>query len=250
MEQDKIINTIESGGINTDNISFDTIQELARRIRGNIDVWDQLGRGRNVLKTQQQLNQYWHSYSPMIKNQWEVVLNDIDFTNKNNIEIVDYACGQGLASILFLEKYKINIALNIILIEPSKIALNRADSILQCYAPKAKIKNINKKLDDITQEDIRVNGNTVKVHLFSNILDIDDFNIVDLLDKIITNKGFHHFLAVSHNRNFNGGSERLREVYDIFTEEYSNLFTIKEHTIEEFNVGKKPAIYFHISFEV
>lgn len=253
MEQDKIIEYIKNKKLTHKNISFDIIRALARQILGNTNVWDELGRGRDILETQDQLNQYWYSYSPMIKNQWEVVLNDVDFTNKNNIEIVDYACGQGLASILFFEKYKnkINITPNITLIEPSKIALNRAESILQCYLPKAKIKNINKKIDDVTQEDIQVDGNTAKIHLFSNILDIDDFHIVDLLNKIIANKGLHHFLAVSHNRDFNGGSERLKEVYNVFLDKkYSNLFTINQHTITEFNAGDKPAIYFSILLKV
>ncbi len=257
MEQDKIINAIENKEINPENISFAKIRKMACNFRTpGVSVWRDLGRGRNILKTQEQLNQYWHSYAPMIQAQWKQILNDIDLSNNGNIEIIDYGCGQGLASILFFDKWQQNriVTSKITLIEPSKIALNRAESILRCYLQKGKIISVNKTLDNVDQKEIQTNGDTVKIHLFSNILDIDDFNIDNLLSKILKIKGLHHFLAVSHNRNFDGGSERLRNAYKIFTDEkYSNSFTTKEHTkptIKEFNAGDKPAIYFHISFEV
>lgn len=249
-EQDKVIKAIESGEINPTNICFDIIRKFCTQ---NKETWRGLGRGRNILTTQEQLNQYLYSYFPMIKKQWGWVFNSVDCSSYSNIDIIDYGCGQGLASMLFFDKHK-NMrenCLNVILIEPSKIALNRAKKILQCYLPKAKSKTVNKVLDEIKQEDIRTNNDTVKIHLFSNILDIDDFNVVTLLNNVIKNQGLHHFLAVSHNRNFNGGSERLKEIYNIFTDEqYSNLFTIKKHEIQEFNAGNKPAIYFHISFKI
>ncbi|SMM99300.1 hypothetical protein SPONL_525 [uncultured Candidatus Thioglobus sp.] len=109
-------------------------------------------------------------------------------------------------------------------------------------------------LDDITLDEVQTDDNAVKLHLFSNILDVEGFNLVDLLDKIIKNKGIHHFLAVSHNRDFNGGSGRLKEVCNMFTDkQYSNLSTIKNHKIgifEIFKANDKPAICFHLSFEV
>lgn len=252
IEKDKIISAVGIDEINTNNISFTNIKKIACQFRTQ-NVWGELGRGRNILETQEQLNQYWYSYAPMIQTQWQQIFNNIDLSNNDNIEIIDYGCGQGLASILFFDKWqqKRKVTSKITLIEPSKIALDRAENILQCYLPKAEIISVNKTLDNVTQKEVETNGDIVKMHLFSNILDIDDFNIVDLLSKILASKGLHHFLAVSHNRSFNGGSERLREAYNKFTDEQlSNLFTIKEHTIEEFNAGEKPAIYFHISLEV
>jgi len=252
IEKDAIINAIEIDEINTNNISFANIRKIACNFRTQ-NVWGELDRGRGILKTQEQLNQYWYSYSQMIQAQWQEILNDIDLSNNENIEIIDYGCGQSLASILFFDKWnqKRIVTSKIILIEPSKIALDRAESILQCYLPKAKIISINKTLDNVTQEEVQANDDTVKMHLFSNILDIDDFNIVDLLKKILASKGLHYFLAASHNRDFNGGSKRLKEVYKIFTDEqYSNLFTIKEHVIKEFNAGKFPAICLCILFKV
>ncbi len=256
MEQDKIINAIENKETNPENISFAKIRKMACNFRTpGVSVWRDLGRGRNILETQEQLNQYWYSYAPMIKAQWKQIFNDIDLSNNGNIEIIDYGCGQGLASILFFDKWQQNriVTSKITLIEPSKIALNRAESILRCYLQKGKIISVNKTLDNVDQKEIQTNGDTVKMHLFSNILDIEDFNIDNLLSKIfkIKSNGLHHFLAVSHNRDFDGGSERLRKAYNIFTDkQYSNLFTIKKHTIGEFDAEGKPAIYFHISFEV
>ena len=68
------------------------------------------------------------------------------------------------------------------LIEPSSLALNRAKKVLQYYSPNTKIVDINKKLDDLDTKDLETNKNLGKIHLFSNILDIDGFDIAKLFN--------------------------------------------------------------------
>lgn len=233
MEQDKIIEHIENRTINSEDISFNTIKSFATNPTPP-DVHKELDRGHAILDTQDQLNKYLYSYSSMIEHQWVPMFSSFKLTS-NNIEIIDYACGQGLASMLFLDRHKKikNTILNITLIEPSKIALRRAGGILQCYLPKAKITSINKKLDDVTKEEIQLNSDTTKIHLFSNIVDIDVFDINLLLNKITTHKGKNYFMVMSSDRLNFGGTRRLDDFYGYFNKN-NNLFTIVKKAKDSF----------------
>ena len=211
---DKIVKLIISKNIDTENISFDLIRKIAGK---DYDIWHKLGRGRAILNSEEELDQYLYSYGPMIKSQWDNLLSSMQLP-AGNISIADYACGQGLASMLLLDKFRVSKYIEkisqITLIEPSAIALTRASRILNCYCPGSRITTINKKIDDLTQADLKLSEIDAKIHLFSNILDIDDFDQLDLFNKIFSNKGIHYILAVSHDRNFDGGSQRLRDVYN------------------------------------
>jgi len=211
--EDKIINAIKSGEINYDNIS---------------NVHHELRSGHAILDTQDQLNYYFHSYGPMIKAQCIPLFKALKFTS-TNVELIDYACGQGLASMLFFDKHKNskNVTSSITLIEPSKIALERSKYILHCYAPDANIKPINKTLDNITNADIQTSNDATKIHLFSNILDIDEFSIPALFEKITTTKGENHFLAMSSDRLNFGGSPRMDKFYNCFKDN-NDFYEIKK----------------------
>ncbi|MGE3297799.1 MAG: hypothetical protein AB7I68_10670 [Porticoccaceae bacterium] len=63
---DLIIDAITNGSINAGNISFDTLRNVAGRDAGR---WSELGRGREILGSHDQLDQYLYSYGPMTKSQ-------------------------------------------------------------------------------------------------------------------------------------------------------------------------------------
>jgi len=246
---DKVISQLKELTDYDGNISFDIIRNLASP---DVDVWNQLGRGRAILETQDQLNQYMYSYGPMVKSQWFVVLSAFDLSD-DKLEIIDYACGQGLASVIFLDKFytthKKSIS-KITLIEPSSLALQRAKKILNCYSHTLELSDINKKLDDVTDKELATDIKNSKIHLFSNILDIDDFDIFDLFNKILDNKGRHTFIAVSHNREFAGGAQRLRKIYDAMIDP-KNEFKITTSQTETFKCNNdQPAIFFIVTVEV
>ncbi len=80
--------------------------------------------------------------------------------------------------------------------------------------------------------------------MFSNILDIEGFDIVGLFKKILINKGMHHFIAVSHNRDFHGGGPRLKDIYNKLTDSRSTIYSkLKYSTINEFSENDKPALF-------
>ena len=103
------------------------------------------------------------------------------------IEIYDWGCGQGTATICLLdyinEKGFSPKILRVNLIDPSEKALERAKFILSQYdlLYNVEIKLTAKKFDDLIVDDIEdIDGNEIrKIHLFSNILDVTTFDLAD-----------------------------------------------------------------------
>ncbi|MEK5760566.1 class I SAM-dependent methyltransferase, partial [Acinetobacter variabilis] len=94
------------------------------------------------------------------------------------ITIVVHGCGQGLALLLLFDNFGEDLVQKvdrIILIEPSEIALERANHIANLCFPEANIELVNKEFDDLEQEDLDLNDETTKVHLMSNILDVSSY---------------------------------------------------------------------------
>lgn len=166
------------------------------------EVFYSMGRGVTILNQQQQLYAYLNSYGNMhfAKCNYAYAKLPHDFFD-NNIEIIDWGCGQALASMTYLDFLKKqNITQDIekiILNEPSEIALKRGALHIKIFNANIEILTINKDLDGITPSDF-ISNNCVKLHLFSNILDIDNYSTKHLADLIKQNfKGLNYFIIVS-----------------------------------------------------
>lgn len=189
--------------INEINAEIAEIRKLAARLyNGSDEIIYSLGRGVAILNVEQQLYAYFRCYGNMhfAKCNYAYSKLPLDFFSAK-IEIIDYGCGQALASMTYLDYLKKqNISQNIeriTLNEPSEIALRRGALHIRLYNKKIAISTINKTLNDLSSVDFKRN-NCVKLHLFSNILDIDNYSIKHLTDIIKeTFKGINYFVIVS-----------------------------------------------------
>jgi len=248
---DRILEALRTRSLNKRNISFSEIPNIAGT---NFDIWNELGRGREILSSEKQLDQYLYSYGPMISSQWSTVLETMDPLN-GDIQISDYACGQGLASVLFHDAFPdsdLSDVINVNLIEPSEVALKRAKGVAECCFPNASVKTVNKLLDDVIEDDIVLSESALKIHLFSNILDIDGFDQFELLNNILSTPGKHLIIVVSHDREHNGGSDRVRKTYEtILDEEHNDWYQVKDNYIAQFDCSNsQPAIAFYVDLEI
>ena len=200
-------------------------------------TWASLERGRAILSTTQQAEQFLYSFGNMHEAKMQyacsVLHDDIDKLLKSgslaSIDLIDYGCGQGLASIValdFLNSIDLsqNLIGNITLIEPSSICLNRAQNFI---GNNDRVTAHKKMLDEITSLDLATNESAVKFHLFSNILDMgnDAFDIGQLASNIKSSqKGFNYFLCVSPAIN-NEIDERLALFVDHFKDFNFELFS-------------------------
>ena len=146
----------------------------------------------------------------MIESQWSEFSLQVS-GNGARFRLVDHGCGQGLAGLLLFDRFGEALVRNIaqiVLVEPSKVALIRAEAIYRCIAPQSPIVCVNSDFDDLSPDDLRSDASFESVHLFSNVLDVDGFDQFALFNKALSD-GRHTFLVVSHDRNGYGGSDRI-----------------------------------------
>jgi hypothetical protein len=194
-----------------------------------------------IIDDEQLLYKYMVSYSAMHKiklyESFKKVIGELD--NKK-INIIDWGCGQALATMLLIEyikeqKLQIDIE-HITLVEPSKLALSRGLLHIDVIKPKKyNIRAINKDLDCLEQRDIEFNNDNIVLHLFSNILDIEFFKLdISFLEKISQNiQSDNYFICVSPNINAKRNG-RL----DIFYKYFDDNFNTKLISARDSDAGR------------
>ncbi|WP_185204699.1 hypothetical protein [Chryseobacterium sp. C3] len=207
-----------------------TFQEI-RKIAGNSlsylkrterdDLQKQLNHGVDLLTSHELLCQYIFAYGNMHEAKINEALSSVQNPNEvfnNNLAIVDWGCGQGLATICFFDFLnKLNIPNNtqkVILIEPSEQALDRAKKHVNLYIKdENKIETKCKFLNDIQKSDV-ITKESVTLHFFSNILDIPQIDLMKLAQLFENkSKGEHYFFCVGP---LNNNNNRIDEFYNFF----------------------------------
>lgn len=135
-------NTDYAREIATIDPSFDNIRDIASRQLNGKDTKLE-GRGVLPLNTFDELCVYLYRYGKMHKAKLWSAFEKIPFdTISNPIEIIDWGCGQGLASFL-LKEYMITNRIelditSVTLIEPSELTLKRASLHIRKIYPETK----------------------------------------------------------------------------------------------------------------
>lgn len=188
------------------NISYDFIQKLSSDLVD--ELFDQLNRGVELLDSEPLLQMYFYSYGQMHAEKLMYAFKQLSpyIKSAEKIDIVDYGCGQGLATICyhdFIKDYNSQQQVrSITLIEPSALALSRAELLCDCFFPEATIIAIQKDFDELLEDDIRIDTDCPTLHLFSNILDVESYDIAPLADKIKAScQGDNDFVIVSPMQN-------------------------------------------------
>lgn len=249
---DCVINAIKNGKLTASNISFQAIRKLCvasishlSREEDNL-LKASLGRGKNILKTTSQLDKYSYTHGLMIESQWHHVFA-MQKLEPRSMNVIDYGCGQGLSTALFLDNYgkeSFNSIAKVTLIEPSPVALERAKAIVGCYSEKIEIKAINMDFDSFNREKAEGNTSGLTCHLFSNVLDIHGYDHLKLLNNAISTTGENIILAVSHDREGSPHINACKNKIDSLSSD--DNFTVKDNYIETFrcNRGQNDAIAF------
>ena len=149
-------------------------------------LYDDLERGKGILDDDDHLNMYLHSFGKMHKAKLDVAFNSLPVADifAEEVEIYDWGCGQGTATICLLdylaEKHIAPNIKEVYLIEPSEAAVKRASEVILCYDSSYKVTPIIHEFDSLATEDFQIN-NTRKIHLFSNILDVEAFDLAQFI---------------------------------------------------------------------
>lgn len=191
-------------------VSFKAIRDIAKKLHFSLPrdvqnaVYEALERGKHIIDDDYEnaCNCYLMSFG----NMHEAKLLDAfdclpaDFFNQD-IEILDWGCGQALATVCYLDFLKtkgIHQRIhNITLIEPSLHAAIRGEEMIHAYNMGANVQKVVKKFDELLADDIISNEKAIKLHLFSNILDVATFDMSEFANKFQdTQKGVNYFVCV------------------------------------------------------
>ena len=165
--------------------------------------WTFVNHGVDLLKNEDELNCYLVAYGKMHEEKIHSALSTL--TNikeivKNRYQIIDWGCGQGLATLCFLDYIKDDLTNkrphSIKLIEPSNSAITKAEKYIQTISQENNTLLIKKRLDEVNLSDIKITE-PITINFFSNILDIESINLEKLATLIKSNlKGEQYFICV------------------------------------------------------
>lgn len=232
-------------------ISFDNIRRvacdyvLALSDEERNALFESLSHGTDLLDSDGQMMLYMYAYGKMHQAKVNRALESLDssaFTD-NDFDIVDWGCGQGLATICFFDflksKHLSNRVQNITLIEPSGAAMERAKiHVRACTAKHLNVRCVEKSIDDVSEEDVK-SISPVTFHFFSNILDISGIDLKLLAKKVGTNvTGQHYVLCISP---MNGGNKRLDRFYEYFN--VSKTYLNETRAEYEYSPDSNPCSY-------
>lgn len=190
-----------------------------------------LNHGIAVLQSEEQLCCYLAAYGEMHKQKMDKALKRFPFKNlDSDLEIIDWGCGQGIASVHFISYLRNANHLpklrKVILIEPSEAALERAHlNVSKAAGDNVEIECVNKFLPSFVNKQDSVQTLHIEepicVHLFSNILDIFEIDLKKLAN-IIGSSGYQHYFVCVGPVNY--GNQRIEAFCRYFSIDRDNLF--------------------------
>lgn len=159
-------------------------------------------RGVTPLTDVHELMVYMKCYGNMHYAKIQHLLSQLHNNEINDeYELIDWGCGQGIATMAFLEyctTHNLTKPNRITLIEPSFVALKLAELHIGKTQPDVSFRTICSGFDELRSNWITTNSNILKIHIFSNVLDVDLYNLRNLENIILnTQKGKNLFLCVS-----------------------------------------------------
>lgn len=211
----------------------------------------QLERGRKILSTEEECIQYLIVYGGMHYHKLISAFGSTQFENVvgRNIEIIDWGSGIATASTVLID-YLIDkqIGLNIekiTLIEPSISATNKGKELLckifqndeNIYGS---IKVINKSINDVNCEDIETEPENIKVHLFSNIVDVQGIELNHLYDLVVSCFYETNRIICTSPKNDYEDRVRLDEFYKLFNSNWDLRYykeTSADIVAEDFRIS-------------
>ena len=197
-----------------------------------------------------QLDAYLASYTNWHKGKLSKAFSLLKEPMPCLINIIDWGCGQGLGTLFMLDyikQEKLHCSIKeVVLIEPSKLALRRAEFLIGLVDCHIKIRAINKKIDEVTADDLKFKTSLSVYQIFSNILDIGGIDLKHLANILYANSScFNTLICVSPF--YYSGNVRICSFFNYFQRplafeiyEFQSNKSIHGYTYNIGVIGLKP----------
>lgn len=186
-------------------------------------LYNELDRGVALLDTHEQLCYYLNSFGPMHQAKLLDSIKRLPNELFNHpFEVVDWGCGQAMGTINLFDflndKEKGANIKKVTLIEPSIAALERAKLHVQTYMSSSEnIVAISEYFENIQPNQIISKSGLPVIHIFSNILDVEQIDLKHLsklIDKSVVSENF--LLCVGP---LNPNNQRIDAFFSYFDEQ-------------------------------
>ncbi len=213
-----------------DNPTFDKVRVLSTKFYRELpqalqdELYEALNRGIDILDSEPQMTAYLFAFGKMHQAKLNYAFGKLpkEFFEQPEINIIDYGCGQALGTMCYADFLRENgysqKVKTITLIEPSEICLKRAALHAAAFFPDAEIKTVNKKFDELTQDDIYYDIIGPTLHILSNVLDMLSFDL-DRLAELLKGcwkdyyelgcAGYDQFVCVGPFFNYSDKDKRM-----------------------------------------
>lgn len=204
------------------NIACEFVQKLHPDLVD--ELYENLNRGIDVLDSEPLMQMYFYAYGCMHSAKLAYAFERLNYyiTSADAVDIIDYGCGQGLATMCYHDfiighNPQQNVR-SITLIEPSGVALARAELLCSCFFPQSNIKVVQKGFGELLASDFETKGDIPTLHLFSNVLDVESYDIKSFSQIVIeASHGDNDYIIVSPLHSGNRSS-RLKQFVDYLDE--------------------------------
>lgn len=213
--------------IQTNN--FDYIKDiyekcLEKYLKNKSSTFSSIDSGRKILQFEEEVDAYIAFYGAQHYYKLVEAFNALNISNfqLHQLNIVSYGCGAATDTCSLISYCKtLNVDLpfkNLTLIEPSQVALQRGISYIgQALSSEESkiinIKPINKRIDELEDQDIYNNSQNSKLHVFSNILDLEEINLNKIANLIVKNCQKNSYFICISPKNYNG-KVRIDDFYN------------------------------------
>lgn len=186
------------------NPTFSEVRELAKSYYMNMDqstanaAYRAIGGGKVIISTIEQCAAYFFWFGKKHITNISKLYNNLPedlFTEDQEIDLIDWGCGQGLATMLlcdFIEEKRTTIK-TVTLIDPSSVALERAEIYVKKFLPDATVVSISQNFETISEKQFAHCSCTTHIHLFANIIDVPEINLpvlISLIQSICVEKNY------------------------------------------------------------
>ena len=228
---------------------FSDIRDVAAIIRKRFSIQQQdewakeIDRGKGLIENHYQACEYLFRYGPMHQEKLLNSFNELrDDYLENDIEVIDWGCGQGIGSMCFYDYLKLkNLHSKIkkfTLIDPSEYILNRAENHLKCIVNKSiEIIKLPCYFDEISKGDLKQFPQRIIIHIFSNIIDIEKVNL-DIVSRLVKSLGESENIIICTSPNWN---EKVQIRFDYFLNSFGekSILIYKQKNTERIYAGSK-----------
>lgn len=140
-----------------ESVSFDEVRKLSASFCQELpkalvdELYETLNRGVDLLDSEPQMATYLYSFGKMHQAKLELAFGNLpkDFLLQDEVDIVDWGCGQAIATMCYADFLRQNgyrqKVRTITLVEPSELCLKRAALHASVFFSDAEIKVVKKR---------------------------------------------------------------------------------------------------------